>query len=77
MAIFTFYCKECNQKYTSSQLDPEMKCELGHKLKRVFISPNVHVKETIDNGFQIKRIERPDGAVDLLRERNENSTKKN
>jgi hypothetical protein len=79
MATFTYKCKECDEYFTFDALAPIHEgyaCDLGHWLQRYYGTPAMHVKETIDNGYQTRRVERPADGIDLLRERHENQSKK-
>lgn len=75
MAKYTFYCKECDEYFTTNDISLKM-CYLQHSLKRFYGVPSMHVKEIIDNGFQIKRVEQPANGSELMRERNESQSKK-
>lgn len=79
MAKRTFYCNSCLKTYLRlvdlvEGKVPETPCkvcltvmELQHP--KLFSD----VKETIDNGVMPRRVERPDGAQDLYKERERNA----
>lgn len=77
MGLYYFRCTKCSSEYRRL-LEPEeldklptgwcSKC--GHVLERAPRGASTSVKETVDNGWQARKIERPANVVDLVADRN-------
>ncbi len=79
MAKRTYYCKECDlsfQKLVDNVVDIIRcgGCDSEMELKIGIVS--TVVKEVIDNGFQVRRVEQIANAPELFQERADNANKK-
>lgn len=74
MPIYYYKCTHCDRE-VKKLLEPkdafdEYFCPHdGHVAKRLFKPPTSHVKEVIDNGIQLKRVEQFADSPRLLEER--------
>lgn len=74
MPIYLYVCESCKTE-KKKLLSPEdsklqqscLKCK--GNLKRTPQAPNTSVKETLDNGIMVRKIERPANAQELYKER--------
>lgn len=77
MALYYFRCTKCSTELKRI-MEPEQldgvhswpKCKCGSALERTPRGPSTSVMETIDNGWQARKIERPANVVDLVYDRN-------
>lgn len=75
MGLYYFRCTGCGAE-VRLLLEPEAAAkqgrhkDCGHALERTPRGPSTSVKETVDNGWQAKKIERPANVVDLVADRN-------